>query len=327
MGAMTREQERAGLVERGTGRSGEPREASFFTTFDGEGLFWRRHPPDGDQEPRAVLAVVHGFGEHSGRYGFLVDAMTARGYALATFDLRGHGRSPGPRGHLDRYSNYLDDVGAFLRVVRSAWPSGPLVLVGHSMGGLIAASYVERETVRSEGERGPALDGLVLSSPFLGLRMKVTPLKLWAARLLSHMAPRRAMSNELRPEDLSHDQRVVAASRKDPLNHKAATPRWATEIFKAQRDAVAHAADLRLPLLLMYAGDDRIADAAVTRSLGERVAAAGATVICYEGYYHEIFNEVERERVFTDLDGWLDRLVTSAAEGSPEAAPSSVPGT
>jgi alpha-beta hydrolase superfamily lysophospholipase len=211
----------------------------------------------------------------------------------------------------------VDDVRAFLDVVRPVWPSAPLVLLGHSMGGLIAASYVERDQAAAEADRGPSLCGLVLSSPFLGLKMKVSPAKLWSARILSRLAPRHPMSNGLRAEDLSHDQTVVAAARRDPLSHKAATPRWATEVFDAQRAALAHAGDLRLPLLLMYAGDDQIADASVTQSLAAQMAGAGATVIRYEGYYHEIFNEVGREQVFAGLGEWLDEL--TAAAGASES--------
>ena len=290
-------------------------EPSVLRTFDGAQLVWNGFAPEGGR-PRAVLAVVHGFGEHSGRYRFLVDALTDRGYALATFDLRGHGRSPGQRGYIERFSDYLDDTKAFLRVVRQVWPSEPLVLLGHSMGGLIAASYAERDQAAAEADHGPALDGLVLSSPFLGLKMKVSPLTLWSARILSRLAPRHSMSNGLRPEDLSHDPAVVAAARQDPLSHKAATARWATEVFEAQRAALTHTGDLRLPLLLMYAGDDQIADAAVTREFGEQVAAAGATVIRYDGYYHEIFNEIGRDRVFAELGDWLDRLTATSGSSA-----------
>lgn len=299
-----------------------------FKAPDGADLVWRRFLPANGRSPRAVLAVVHGFGEHGGRYGFLADAMTGRGYAVATYDLRGHGLSPGQRGYVERFGDYLDDTKAFLDVVAEWFPGAPLVFVGHSMGGLIAAAYVERRaepagsTAAGAGDSrgpaaiaasdpgGPALAGLVLSSPFFALRLRVSPLKLRSARLLSRLAPRTNMANPMLSEQLSHDPAVVAAADADALSHRRTTPRWAAEILDAQRETLAGIERLDLPLLLLYAGDDLIADAAVTRRAAERLSAPDARVIRYDGYYHEIFNELGRERVFDDLAEWLDGLET-----------------
>jgi lysophospholipase len=203
--------------------------------------------------------VVHGYGEHGGRYGFLVDAMVPRGYAVFTYDLRGHGRSPGRRGHVERFDHYLADTRGFLTLVGRTCPGSSVVLLGHSMGGLIAAAVAEQAGCSAEPE-SEALAGLVLSSPFVGMRLRVPPLQVKAARLLSRVAPKLRMSNPLRNDQLSHDPAVVMAAGADPLNHRQTTVRWAAEVLDAQRSVIRGAGRLRLPLLLLYADDDPIAD-------------------------------------------------------------------
>jgi lysophospholipase len=298
-------------------------ETGTFAAPDGLQLTWQSWTPD--DGPVAVLAVVHGYGEHGGRYGFLVDAMTARGLAVWTYDLRGHGRSPGRRGHIDRFTDYLADTRAFLAHLRRKWPQEPLLLLGHSMGGLIAAAYVEQTASGPDGSgstashgsglTGPNADddglaGLIMSSPFVGVRLPVSPLKAGAARVLSRVAPTMRMANPLRNEQLSHDPEVVAAAAADPLNHRVTTTRWAAEVLDAQPAVIAAAGRLRLPFLLMYADDDPIADPSAAERLFDRVASSDKTKLSYEGFYHEIFNEVGRAVVFADLAAWVQERVT-----------------
>jgi lysophospholipase len=276
-----------------------------FAVADGTRLAWQSWSPEGEQV--AVLAVVHGYGEHGGRYTFLVDAMLPRGYAVISFDLRGHGRSPGPRGHIRRFSDYVADTGAFLAHVGRAFPGRPVVLLGHSMGGLIAAAFAEQE-----GKATQKIAGLVLSSPFVGVRLPVPAIQVKVARLLSRITPSLRMTNPLRNEQLSHDPAVVAAAGADPLNHRVTTVRWAAEILAAQRTVLSAAGSLRLPLLLLYADDDPIADPRTSEELFVGAASADKTKICYAGYYHEVFNEVGRAAVFDDLAGWLAERVAVA---------------
>jgi lysophospholipase len=270
-----------------------------FAAADGTRLVWQSWSPVGD--PAAVLAFVHGYGEHGGRYNFLVDAMVPRGYAVFTYDLRGHGRSEGRRGHIQRFDDYLTDTRAFLAQVARVCPGRPVVLLGHSMGGLIAAAVAEHARFPA----GLDVTGVVLSSPFVGMRLPVPAIQVKAARLLSLLAPTLRMTNPLRNEQLSHDAAVVAAAGADPLNHRVTTVRWAAEILEAQRAVIRAAGRLRLPLLLLYADDDPIADPRTSEGLFERAAAADKTKVCYPGYYHEVFNEVGRVAVFDDLAAWL----------------------
>jgi lysophospholipase len=273
-------------------------EIETFAAADGARLVWQSWSPEGD--PVAVLAVVHGYGEHGGRYDFLVDALVPRGYAVFSYDLRGHGRSPGRRGHIRRFADYLADTAAFLAQIRQKRSGRPVFLLGHSMGGLIAAAFAEQAGAATQD-----VAGLILSSPFVGVRLPVPPLQIAAARMLSRVLPTLRMTNPLRNDQLSHDPAVVAAAAADPLNHRVTTVRWAAEVLDAQRAVLSAAGRLRLPLLLLYADDDPIADPRVSEELFEQAASADKTKVCYAGYYHEIFNEVGRAAVFDDLAAWL----------------------
>lgn len=267
-----------------------------FKSADGPGLFWQAWLPEGT--PKAALAVVHGYGEHCGRYLNLVNYFVPREYAVYAFDQRGHGRSPGQRGHVNRYGEYLADVQAFLALVRAAQPGRKLFLVGHSMGGLISLLYAI--------QRPQDMDAVIVSSPFLGIGVKAPGWKVTLARVLSAVAPAFQMANtDLHNEDLSHDPAVVAAAAGDPLNHRAITPRWFTETTAAQAAALERAAELNVPLLLLYAAADKIADPRVTPRFFERVTHPDKTSHAYAGYYHEIFNEVGKEAVFEDMANWL----------------------
>ena len=271
-----------------------------FSTRDGLELYhqaWLPAPKERG-EPKAVFAVVHGYGEHSGRYLNLVNYFVPRGFTLYAYDLRGHGKSPGPRGHILRFDEYLSDTDAFLKLVRQLNPGHKIFLLGHSLGGLIVSAYVENYPTSD-------LAGLIMSSAFLGFKMRVPPAKAAVGRLLSSLAPALAMKNDLSAALLSHDPAVAAAYDTDPLNHHVGTARFLTEVTAAQARTLERAGEVKLPLLVMYAGDDQIADPECSRVFSERAASADKTTHRYDGYYHEIFNETNKEVVFKDLESWL----------------------
>lgn len=266
-----------------------------FNASDGLELYHQAWLPDG--EIKAVFAIVHGYGEHSGRYLNPVNYFAPRGYALHAYDLRGHGKSAGQRGHINRFQDYLADTGTFLKLVPEQQPDHKVFLLGHSLGGLIAAAYA----LDHPGE----LPGLILSSAFLQIKMPVPGWKLSLARILSNLAPTFTMANDLSAALLSHDPAVVAAYDSDPLNHHIATTRWGAEIFAAQARTLDRASELKVPLLVLYGSDDQIADPQASALFFERVKLADKTQRCYEGYYHETFNEVGKEVVFQDIENWL----------------------
>ena len=266
-----------------------------FNASDGLELYYQAWQPDG--APGAVLAVVHGYGEHSGRYLHPANYFVPRGYALYAYDLRGHGQSAGQRGHINRFNEYLADTDAFLKLVREREPGRKVFLLGHSLGGLIVAAYAEDHP----GE----LPGLIMSSAFLQFKLKVPGWKAAVARAMSALNPAMTMKNDLPAGFLSHDPAVVAAYDTDPLNHHVATARWLTEILAAQTRTVERASALKAPVLVLYAGDDLIGDPQGSATFFERVALADKAQHRYDGYYHEIFNEVNKEVVFKDLEAWL----------------------
>jgi alpha-beta hydrolase superfamily lysophospholipase len=251
--------------------------------------------------PRATLVVVHGYAEHTGRYAGLVKALVARGYATFSYDYRGHGRATGPRGHVDRFVEYVDDLRAACEAARTAVPGRPLVLLAQSHGGLVALRAL------LDPQHAPDVAAAVLTAPFLGLAMEVPAWKTVLGRAASRIAPRLAMPNGLNPDDFSHDPAIATDYRNDPLNNKVATARWFTEMTAAQTYVRAHAGRLRVPTLWLLAGNDRV----VSTPAAETVYAAAAgdkTLHRYDGLYHELYNEREpdRSRVLADLFSWLD---------------------
>ncbi len=267
-----------------------------FQSKDGSDLYLRAlHPA---QAPRAVLAMVHGLGEHSGRYDNLANTLVPRGYALYGFDLRGHGRSPGPRGHVASWQQVRDDVSSFLETVRAQQPEIPLFLFGHSLGGLIALNFALHEP--------DGLQGVIVSAPGLD-SSGLSPVMLALARLLSRVAPKLALSSGLDAAGISRDAEVVRAYQRDPLVHDKGTPRLATEALAAVRWTLDHAAEWTLPLLLYYGTADPIVPPANSRLFFERVPFPDKTLIEYEGSFHEPHNDLDHARVLDDLERWLAR--------------------
>lgn len=243
---------------------------------------------------KGTLAIVHGYGEHSGRYRDFARWLGKNGWRAVACDLPGHGKSPGRRGHIRRFSDYLSAVEALLReTARDA----PVFLLGHSLGGLIAARYVEM--------KADSVSGLILSSPFFGLAMPVPAWKRVLARLLSRLWPSFSLPSGIKPEDLSHDPEVVEAYRSDPLVHRVATARWFTEVLTAQALVWEDAESIEVPVLIVQGEEDRLADVAATRRFAAACGAPDLTFKLYGGLYHETLNELKRERVWEDILNWL----------------------
>lgn len=267
-----------------------------FHGFGGLQLYYQCWRPDG--EPRAVLAIVHGFGEHSGRYMNVVNHLVPRGYAIYSFDHRGHGRSPGQRGHINSWEEFRQDVRAFLQMVSAQEPGRPLFLMGHSMGGLIVLEYALHYP---EG-----LNGVIASGPVLA-QVGISPVLMMVARLLSRIWPRFATNSGLDATAISRDPEVVAAYRADPLVHSTATARLGTEMGRATLWTHEHASEWRLPLLILHGGADRLVPPEGSRRFYENVPVADKERYEYEGGYHEPHNDVNRAQVLADLERWLER--------------------
>jgi alpha-beta hydrolase superfamily lysophospholipase len=267
---------------------------SQFTGCGGLELYAQSWLPEG--EVKAILAIVHGFGEHSGRYGNVVGWFVPRGYLVTGFDMRGMGRSPGPRGHVNDWQELREDVTAFLRWSQAQSPDAPLFLLGHSQGGLVVLDYAEHDP--------QGLAGVIASGPALG-KLPVSPLMIWAARLMSKVWPRFTQDVKLDASALSRDPAVPIAYRDDPLVHGLASARLGTEILATIDRVLARASDLRLPCLIVHGSADRFAPAEATRAFYESLTCPDKQRIEYEGYYHEVFNDIGKEKVLADVETWL----------------------
>jgi alpha-beta hydrolase superfamily lysophospholipase len=244
------------------------------------------------------VLVAHGYAEHGGRYGNLVERLVPRGLAVYALDHRGHGRSEGPRGHVGRFAEFVADLHALRVRIEEEQRGKPLFLLGHSMGGLIAVRYL---LSHSSG-----ISGAILSSPAFGIHNEPSRVLDWLGRLLSRIAPRTSFQGNVDPRYLSRDPAVGRAYAADPLVHRRATARFFTEFKWAMRNTQERAAEVRLPILILQAGDDRLVQAKATEAFAASVGAESKQFHLYPGLYHELFNETEKERVFDDLEQWLE---------------------
>lgn len=262
---------------------------------DGTRLFWRTLRVSA---PVGHVVLVHGYAEHLGRHAEITTALTKAGYTVHAFDCRGHGKSEGPRAHADTFQQYLDDLDIVL--VRAKGDAGgkPVFFLGHSHGALIGARYLL--------DHPDAVRGAVFSSPYLRLKLQVSPLKILAGRLVAKVFPALPMKNELKPEQLTRDVAIQEATRADPLYQQIATPGWFNESTAAQETVLRRATEFVTPFLLLTGGADPIADPAAGRELFEHATAKDKQFRQYDGYLHELFHEPERDLVFRDVVAWLD---------------------
>ncbi|MFP5488647.1 MAG: lysophospholipase [Acidimicrobiia bacterium] len=266
-----------------------------FVAFDGTTIFHQAWRPD--DSPRAVVLLIHGLGEHSGRYVHVAQALVDAGYAVHALDHRGHGRSSGTRVFVRQYDEFLRDVHQFRRLVQRDHPGLPLVVLGHSMGGNIAMGY-------ALGSQD-GIAALVLSGPALRVGDDISSVQLKALPIIAKIAP------GLRPQGLSadaisRDPAVVQAYRDDPLVYTGKiSAGLAAALVGAMRSFPGRYAELRLPILVLHGTDDHLADVAGSREFEAAAVNADVTAHYYEGLYHEVFNEPERDRVLSDLTAWL----------------------
>ncbi len=275
------------------------------TTTQGElveGVWRRQWLPDG--QARARVVIIHGYAEHSGRYDHVGRALVARGFAVFSGDLRGHGRSEGERGYVASFDDYCKDVD---RLLARAEGNGPLFLLGHSMGGLVATSWLLQSAARSAGQA--AVKGLVLTSPFFGLKLPVPALKRWLGVAASRIWPTLSLPVELAGSDLTRDPQMAEEHDRDPLNNSVATARWFTESSAAQATLLARASSLTLPVLCLVGAADRVADPAATEAVFARLGSTDKKIDLKAGQFHELLNEPEADRMATmnEIATWLDQ--------------------
>jgi lysophospholipase len=266
-----------------------------FLDVDGARLWTEDDVPSG---ARAHVLVLHGYADHLGRYRALRDSLLAEGLAVHSYDQRGHGRSPGPRGHVQKFKDYLDDFDRCLSRMRAQGENTRAFVVAHSHGGLEALAALQRRGT-------PLVDGLVLSSPYLALAFAPPAWKSGLAGLLEGILPSLRIPLDLDLTALSRDEAWVRSTNADPLYNRVGTPRWFTESTRAQREVLAHGASIHCPVLLLLGTDDRIASATTSRQFFDTLGTADRTLREYPGMRHELLNELGKEEVFRDICRWI----------------------
>jgi len=280
-------------------------------TRDGMALV-RRDWPSADA--RGTIVIVHGLGEHIGRYAHVAARLNANRWSVVGYDQRGHGASPGERGRIAAGDDLLADLGAVVDAVRAEAP-GPLVVLGHSLGGLVVARFVAGalESPRPPWQRD--VDALVLSSPALAIGMTGAKRALLAT--LEALTPNVGIGNGLDASGISRDPAVVAAYRADPLVHDRIAPRLVRFLADAGPTVLARAPRWQVPTLLLYAGSDRLVVPAGSAAFAAAAPAAVVTARPFASLFHEIFNEPEQDEVLGVLTAWLDTLNLSPPTRSP----------
>jgi alpha-beta hydrolase superfamily lysophospholipase len=269
-----------------------------FVASDGDNVVIQDWPLEAGVRLRGVVIVVHGLGEHAGRYDHVAHTLNAWGFAVRGYDQCGHGESGGAPGSLPNDTRLLDDLADIVDSTRARMePGTPLIVLGHSMGGLVAGRFV------SLGIR--PVDALVMSSPALNPGLSAFQ-KLLVA-VLPKFFPNLRVGNGLNASYISHDPAVVAAYQADKLVHDRISARLARFIATAGPATVALAPQWKVPTVLMYAGDDRLIQPQGSRDFAAAAPAALVTTHCFEGLYHEIFNELDAAPVFAALRQWLDQ--------------------
>lgn len=275
------------------------KEEGTFVGAGGTDIYWQSWIPD---TIRAVCIICHGLGEHSGRYEHVALKLGDEDIASFALDHRGHGKSKGRRGHVNSFGDYVSDVDSLRCRVEERFEDIPKFLIGHSMGGLIAANYAI--------VHGNGLSGLVLSSAALRVDVDASPVKLALGKVFSRLLPWITMSNELDPKMISHDEKVVELYENDPLVHDRVSARWFTEFMAAMDTAHEGARQISFPVLVMQSGEDALVAPRGAGEFFDRLAVEDKTLKHWEGFYHEMFNEVEREKPLSFMIDWIEERLS-----------------
>jgi len=269
---------------------------SMLIASEGDNIVMQDWPLESDTPLRGVVIVVHGLGEHAGRYDHVARRLNAWGFAVRGYDQCGHGESGGAPGSLPTDTRLLDDLADIIDSTRARMqPQTPLILLGHSMGGLVVGRFVALGMRR--------VDGLIMSSPALNAGMNA--FQKFLVAVLPKIAPDLRVGNGVQPQFISHDPAVVAAYKGDRLVHDRISARLARFIANAGPLTLAAAPQWTVPTLLMYAGDDRLLNPQGSRDFAALAPKDLVTSVCFDTLYHEIFNELDATAVFATLQQWL----------------------
>jgi alpha-beta hydrolase superfamily lysophospholipase len=269
---------------------------------DGTSFFSQGWEPE-NQEPKALIAFVHGLGEHTGRYIHVGKALTDAGYALVGFDLRGHGKSGGARGHASSLDAYMQDIRQFRGLLEKRYPALPQFLYGHSLGGLLVLAYAI--------QYGEKLKGVVATGPALRSSLQEQKAKVAMVRLLGSLLPAVTVQSGLDATTISRDSAIVEAYRNDPLIHYSASLGFGKTALSAIDLCFTRASEFPVPLLIIHGKKDQIAYSSGSDDFAQLVSAGGqdVTLRLWVDLYHEVHNEPEKEEVFNFMVQWLEKHI------------------
>ena len=265
-------------------------------SHDGLDIFAQGWNPDASQ-PRAVICLVHGIGEHTLRYLNVAEAFTKEDYVLFGADLRGHGRYGGPRGHFPSIEAVLLDIDLLLEQAHKLYPDLPLILYGHSLGGILVLHYGLKQK--------PDVKGIIASSPGLHTALEEQPVKVIAAKILGSLIPSVTIPSGLDANAISHDKEVVEVYNNDPLVHNKMSLGFGKIMLNVIQWTLEHADEFSLPLLLMHGKADSIAYPSSSIEFASKLNKK-CKLVLWEGAYHELHNEPEKAEVFKTMTGWIN---------------------
>ena len=269
-----------------------------FVSFDGTPMFFRRTRPEG--RFKAALVLVHGMGEHGGRYTALAEFLADRGFSCYLPDLRGFGKSGGKRGCLRRFTDYFQDLEGVCRLLRAWEPDPDPFFLGHSYGGLVVSSFLAS---------GPKVQakGMVLSSPNFGIAIRVPFWRHALALLGSRLLPDLTQPNRVDALTLTHDPEITRAHAVDPLIHDRISTSLYRELVARIRSSRQAAVRTPVPALILPAGGGRVVSRKATQAFYEALGSRDKQFKAYEGLYHEILNETSRKAIFEEIASWLSQ--------------------
>ncbi|RAL20420.1 hypothetical protein DL240_16580 [Lujinxingia litoralis] len=281
------------------------RDEGYLSTPDHQQLYWQSWR-DPEAQPRALVALMHGYAEHSARYDHVGIALARVGYQVMAIDARGHGRSTGRRGLVRDFEHYVDDLELLIERATQRWPALPLFVLGHSNGGLISLRLALRKPA--------AVRAFIISSPLLGVAPDLSPLKQKLGVLASRLLPTLSIPSGLDSAFLSHLPDVIAHHDRDPLNFSTATAGWFSQALDAIKDTRERGAEIEASCLFLVAGDDRVVNAAETESFFHTIGSHDRQLEMLPGLYHEILNEKPWRDLLTQALFFMEARRTPAID-------------
>lgn len=271
----------------------------FYTSIDGlklSGYLW-----EPKETPKAVINLVHGFGEYSDRYDHWAMRFTKKGYIVHAIDLRGHGKSDGRRGHINSFDDFINDVEVLVNESKKLYPNLPQFIYGHSLGGNIVTNYILK--------RENTFKGAIISSPWFSLSFDPSALMLVLARVMNKIYPKFTQKSNLEVKALSHDKKVVDDYITDPLVHEKISARMFFEIYNAGLWALENTNKINLPVLIQHGTGDHITSYKASKDFAEKAKSVGKDVVYKEWpeLYHELHNELEKDVIFEFVLEWIEK--------------------